>query len=85
MKGGLGPVGLLMKSLGSSAVEINSCAHWPLVPSCKLTASLLGRGGETGWGRSPKLVNGQGCVWRIFLTTFVSISFQPLLESPPMH
>lgn len=29
MKGGLGPlVGLLMKSLGSRAVEINSRAHW---------------------------------------------------------
>lgn len=51
MKGGLGPVGLLMKSVGSSAVEINSCAHWSSVPSRKLTASLLGRGGETGWGR----------------------------------
>lgn len=48
MKGGLGPVGLLMKSVGSSAVEINSCAHWSSIPSCKLTASLLGRGGETG-------------------------------------
>lgn len=42
MKGGLGPGGLLMKSLGSSAVEINSYAHWLLGPSCKLTASLLG-------------------------------------------
>lgn len=42
MKGCFGPVALLMKGLGASTVEINSCAYWLFVPSYKRTVSLLG-------------------------------------------
>jgi hypothetical protein len=47
MKGRCGPAGVLMKGLGASAIEINSCAHWLFV---------LGiRGLRACWGEAEKV------------------------------